>query len=244
MVLWELLTGHRADDAQELPLPDVRTLNPDVPDELARIVARATALAPQERPRGADELGAALTTFLPAGTDPQQETAALLRSCFDVDTLQPLLAAEIAGAKRLVTGEPVDSEAPPRATTPLRRSVRSPAAVASLNSMPIPRRDRGTAADARRGAGRRRRRVSPSCTTTTTSQRRPTVAVAAPPAAPATPPAPPPAAMPPPLSPHAVARPGAAGRRRGDAALLAPRSRGALARRPRRRPRAVAPAGQ
>ncbi len=143
VVLWELLTGHRADDAQELPLPDVRTLNPDVPDELARIIARATALAPQDRPRGADELGAALTTFLPAGTDPQQETAALLRSCFDVDTLQPLLAAEIAGAKRLVTGEPIESEAPPRATTPIRRSVRSPAAAASMNSMRIPRHDRG-----------------------------------------------------------------------------------------------------
>ena len=143
VVLWELLTGHRADDAQELPLPDVRPLNPDVPDALARIVARATALAPKDRPAGADELGAALTTFLPASTDPQQETAALLRSCFDVDTLQPLLAAEIAAAKRTVTGEPIDDDARPGATTPLRLSVRSPAPAGSVNSVPIPRRDRG-----------------------------------------------------------------------------------------------------
>ncbi|HSS40742.1 MAG TPA: serine/threonine-protein kinase, partial [Polyangia bacterium] len=144
VVLWELLTGHRADDAQELPLPDVRTLNPDVPDELARIVARATALAPQDRPGGADELGAALTTFLPASTDPQQATAALLRSCFDVDTLQPLLAADLAAAKRLVTGEPSETETPPRATPPMRLSAPRPAPLAaSATSVPIPRRDRG-----------------------------------------------------------------------------------------------------
>ncbi|HVT09379.1 MAG TPA: serine/threonine-protein kinase, partial [Polyangia bacterium] len=143
VVLWELLTGRRADDAEELPLADVRTLNPDVPDELARVVARATALAPQDRPSGADELGAALTTFLPAGTDPQQETAALLRRCFDVDTLQPLLAAEILAAKRRVTGEPVESDAPPRATTPLRMSGRGVVPAPRDDTLSIPRRDRG-----------------------------------------------------------------------------------------------------
>ncbi len=144
VVLWELLTGHRADDAQELPLPDARTLNPEVPDELARIVARATALAPQDRPRGADELGAALTTFLPACSDPQQETAALLRSCFDVDTLQPLLTAEIAAARRLVMVEPPPTEARPRRTMPLNASPPRPAQIApSMTSLSIPRRDRG-----------------------------------------------------------------------------------------------------
>jgi eukaryotic-like serine/threonine-protein kinase len=145
VVLWELLTGHRADNAPELPLPDVRTLNPEIADELARIVARATAVSPQDRPSGAEELGAALTTFLPPGTDPQQETAALLRSCFDVDTLQPLLAAEIAGTKRLATGEASPTDPPPRLTTPLRLSVprAAPAVTPGANSVSIPARDRG-----------------------------------------------------------------------------------------------------
>ncbi|MES1166072.1 MAG: protein kinase, partial [Verrucomicrobiota bacterium] len=145
VVLWELLTGRRADDAQEMPLPDLRTVAADVPDELARIVARATALAPHDRPRAAEELGAALTTFLPAGTDPQQETAALLRSCFDVDTLRPLLAAQIEAAKRLATGEPSPTDAPPATTTPIRSPVLRPprAAAPGVNSVPTPRRDRG-----------------------------------------------------------------------------------------------------
>ena len=67
VVLWELLTGQRADDAAGPPLPDVRAANPELPEELARVVARATALAPEGRYRSGDELGAALSTFLPAG---------------------------------------------------------------------------------------------------------------------------------------------------------------------------------
>src|SRR6185312_8794109 len=133
VVLWELLTGHRADDAPELPLPDVRALNPDIPEELARLVARATAIAPGDRPRAADEIGAALTTFLPAGADPQHETAQLLRVCFDVETLQPLLAADILAARRMVTGEPPADDLPRKAARPARaapaRPVASPAPV-------------------------------------------------------------------------------------------------------------------
>lgn len=143
VVLWELLTGHRADDTPELPLPDVRTLNPDIPDELARLVARATAVAPEARPRAADEVGAALTTFLPAGADPQHETALLLRACFDVDTLQPLLAADILAARRMVTGEPPREELPRRATKPSRAApARLPASPAPVPIPERPARDR------------------------------------------------------------------------------------------------------
>ena len=74
------------------------------PRLISGVVARATATAPEQRYRSGEELGAALTTFLPAGADPQQETVALLRSCFDVDKLQPLLAQDILRAQRLVTG--------------------------------------------------------------------------------------------------------------------------------------------
>jgi serine/threonine protein kinase len=128
VVLWELLTGQRADDAAGPPLPDVRASNPEVPEELARVVARATATKPEARYRSGDELGAALTTFLPAGPDPQQETIALLRSCFDVDMLQPLLAKDIANARRLVVGDPdADDEPRLQPTTPLRGSPVRPA---------------------------------------------------------------------------------------------------------------------
>jgi serine/threonine-protein kinase len=123
VVLWELLTGQRADDAAGPPLPDVRASNADVPEELARVVARATAPAPEARYRSGDELGAALTTFLPAGADPQQEAVALLRSCFDVDMLQPLLAKDVESARRLVTGDPdADDDSHLQPTTPLRGS--------------------------------------------------------------------------------------------------------------------------
>ena len=138
VVLWELLTGRRADDTPELPLPDVRALNPDVPEELARLVARATAVAPEARPRAADEVGAALTTFMPAGADAQHETALLLRACFDVDTLQPLLAADMLAARRMVTGEPPPDDLPRKAPKPARPApARRPVAPVSA---PLPER--------------------------------------------------------------------------------------------------------
>ncbi len=141
VVLWELLTGHRADDATELPLPNVRTVNPEIPAELARVVRSATAVAPQGRPRSADELGAALTTFLPPGAHPEQETIALLRSCFDVDALQPLLAADMAAAKRLAIGEPASEDVLPRATTPIRLKARpAPPSPATGSAVPPSRR--------------------------------------------------------------------------------------------------------
>ena len=247
VVLWELLTGHRADDAQEIPLPDVRTLNPDVPDELARIVARATALAPQDRPGGADELGAALTTFLPASTDPQQATAALLRSCFDVDTLQPLLAADLAAAKRLVTGEPSETETPPRATTPMRLSAPPPGPPGGerdQHAHPAPGsgtafdpcgrpgrrrlRDRALAPSRReplsidgcRGGGRAPARAAGCCGCVAARGTRPARRTCF------------------------RARATAAGYGRGDAASLPPRARGPVARRPRRRRRAAAATGE
>ncbi|HXJ19804.1 MAG TPA: serine/threonine-protein kinase [Polyangia bacterium] len=145
VVLWELLTGQRADDAAS-PLADVRASNPDVPEELARVVARATAPLPEARYRSGDELGAALSTFLPAGADPQQETIALLRSCFEVDLLQPLLAKDIESARRLITGDP-DADDRPRSgqpTTPLRGSLARPTparpALDSTDPLPALRR--------------------------------------------------------------------------------------------------------
>lgn len=74
VVLWELLTGVRLfardSDAATLyaiiddPVPSVRTHRPEVPEELARIVDRALARAPEERWATAEEMQLALEAVL------------------------------------------------------------------------------------------------------------------------------------------------------------------------------------
>ncbi|HLK92049.1 MAG TPA: protein kinase [Polyangia bacterium] len=102
VVLWEVLTGHRAEETPEPALPDVRELNPDVGPLLAQIGERAMAPAPEDRFQSADELGAALAAFASEAGDARRELAHLLASCFDVPGLRQAVADETAEAKRVL----------------------------------------------------------------------------------------------------------------------------------------------
>jgi eukaryotic-like serine/threonine-protein kinase len=99
VVLWEMLTGRRAEETPDPTLADPRQLNPDVAPLLAQIVERVTAAAPEDRFPSADELGAALAGFVPAGSEPRRELADLLGLCFDVGLQRTRLADDVAEAK-------------------------------------------------------------------------------------------------------------------------------------------------
>ncbi|HEX3903142.1 MAG TPA: serine/threonine-protein kinase [Polyangia bacterium] len=102
VVLWEVLTGRRAEETPEPVLPEPRELNPDVPPLLSQIVERAMAAAPEDRFQSADELGAALGSFVPAGADPRQELADLLGLCFNVELQRKLVADDVTEAKQFL----------------------------------------------------------------------------------------------------------------------------------------------
>jgi serine/threonine protein kinase len=102
VVLWEVLTGRRAEETPELSLPDASTLNPEVTLLLGQVVARAMAPAPEDRYQSADEVAAALAAFIPPGADPRRELAELLGLCFNVTLQKQLLADDIAEARRFL----------------------------------------------------------------------------------------------------------------------------------------------
>ena len=102
VVLWEVLTGRRAEETPEPVLPDPRELNPDIPALLGQIVERAMAAAPEDRFQSADELGAALAAFVPAGADPRREVADLLGLCFNVELQRKVVADDLAEAKQFL----------------------------------------------------------------------------------------------------------------------------------------------
>ena len=83
VVLWEVLTGRRAEEAPDPSLPDASALNPDVTLLLGQVVARAMAPAPEDRYQSADEVVAALAAFIPPGgrpaTRPGRSAGALLQ---------------------------------------------------------------------------------------------------------------------------------------------------------------------
>src|SRR3954471_225939 len=117
VVLWEVLTGRRAEEAHEPSLPDASALNPDVPLLLGQVVARAMAPAPEDRYQSADEVGAALAAFVPPEADPRRDLADLLALCFNVTLQRQLLAEDIAEAKQFL-GD--------RSVVPVPVSVRDP----------------------------------------------------------------------------------------------------------------------
>ena len=102
VVLWEVLTGRRAEEAPDPSLPDASTLNPDVTLLLGQVVARAMAPAPEDRYQSADEVAAALAAFVPPEADPRRDLADLLGLCFNVTLQKQLLADDIAEAKRFL----------------------------------------------------------------------------------------------------------------------------------------------
>src|SRR3954471_8360832 len=107
VVLWEVLTGRRAEEAPEPSLPDASALNPDVPLLLGQVVARAMAPAPEDRYQSADEVVAALAAFVPPEAAPRRDLADLLGLCFNVALQKQLLADDIAEAKRFLSEQSV-----------------------------------------------------------------------------------------------------------------------------------------
>ena len=104
VVLWEVLTGRRAEEAPDPSLPDATGLNPDVTLLLGQVVARAMAPAPEDRYQSADEVAAALAAFIPPEADPRRDLADLLGLCFNVALQKQLLADDIAEAKQFLRG--------------------------------------------------------------------------------------------------------------------------------------------
>ncbi len=102
VVLWEVLTGRRAEEAPDPSLPDASALNPDVTLLLGQVVARAMAPAPEDRYQSADEVAAALAAFIPPEADPRRDLAALLGLCFNVTLQKQLLGDDIAEAKQFL----------------------------------------------------------------------------------------------------------------------------------------------
>ena len=102
VVLWEVLTGGRAEEAPEPSLPDASALNPDVTLLLGQVVARAMAPAPEDRYQSADEVAAALAAFIPPDADPRRDLADLLGLCFNVTLQKQLLADDLAEAKQFL----------------------------------------------------------------------------------------------------------------------------------------------
>ncbi len=104
VVLWEVLTGRRAEEAPDPSLPDPTALNPDVTLLLGQVVARAMAPAPQDRYQSADEVVAALAAFIPPEADPRRDLADLLGLCFNVTLQKQLLADDLTEAKQFLQG--------------------------------------------------------------------------------------------------------------------------------------------
>jgi len=118
VVLWEVLTGRRAEEAPDPSLPDPSALNPEVTLLLGQVVARAISPAPEDRYQSADEVLAALAAFIPPGAEPQRDLADLLALCFNVTLQKQLLADDIAEAKQFLHD---------RNLAPLSASVTDPA---------------------------------------------------------------------------------------------------------------------
>jgi serine/threonine protein kinase len=102
VVLWEVLTGRRAEEAPDPSLPDASTLNPEVTLLLGQVVARAMASAPEDRYQSADEVAAALAAFIPPEADPRRDLVDLLGLCFNVKLQKQLLTDDLAEAKRFL----------------------------------------------------------------------------------------------------------------------------------------------
>jgi serine/threonine-protein kinase len=118
VVLWEVLTGRRAEEAPEPSLPDASALNPEVTLLLGQVVARAMAPAPEDRYQSADEVAAALAAFVPPEADPRRDLADLLGLCFNVALQKRLLDDDLREAKHFLADRDV-VPAPASMTDPL-----------------------------------------------------------------------------------------------------------------------------
>jgi eukaryotic-like serine/threonine-protein kinase len=104
VVLWQLLTGRRLEDASLSgePLPVPSALNPAVPAPLDAVTLRALADAPDQRYQTAGELQDALRPFLPLGFTPKTALAELVARHFDADREHRMLADDVERATRFL----------------------------------------------------------------------------------------------------------------------------------------------
>lgn len=108
VVLWEILTGKRLfrrperlltlQAVMEAPIPDPRSLRPDVPPELSRCVLRALARSPSERYSNAMEMLLDLEN-ISSGRNLQSSQVALARFA------RELLPEKVASLQRLLSAE-------------------------------------------------------------------------------------------------------------------------------------------
>ena len=121
VLLWELLTGHRAEDLSDHSIPHPAAFDPGLPASLNAVVARALEPAPEQRYQTADELRAALDDLALEGEDPREALRAVLTRCFDVELVRDLLAEEIAEARERLP--PPEEAVTVPAGTPVSRPI-------------------------------------------------------------------------------------------------------------------------
>lgn len=122
--LWEVCTGKRLfkrdtdhetlQAVRDAVIPEVRTLRPDVPEALARIVHRALAIDPDERYGTAAELQRDLDAFVASlasfrDAKPEAELASYLEERFPGERERQLAWVKVASAPR----RPMATIAPP-----------------------------------------------------------------------------------------------------------------------------------
>ena len=128
--LHELLAGRAAFDASqtlpelvtailERPAPALRTLRPEVPEELAAIVTRCLARDRETRFQSAGELAMALLPFAPPRARVPAERAAAMKPAFS-------MAAPVDDHDREMLAPPRDLIMQPNAPSPSGRTVNGP----------------------------------------------------------------------------------------------------------------------
>jgi eukaryotic-like serine/threonine-protein kinase len=104
VVLWQLLSGRRFDEADELQ--DQSPWPADLPAGLSDVVAQALRPNPDDRYQDANALRDDLRRFLPADFDAKAALAELIARYFDVARERQMLGDDVARARRLLTPVP------------------------------------------------------------------------------------------------------------------------------------------
>ena len=131
VVMWEVLCGQRLFDARNdlevfkkiraCAVPPVRTLRPDVPEALAKVVARATALHPKDRYASAADMVADLTWVAQEGGALGDAHELIARAVQEARTL-------LAEARQRAQAARPAARAPSASTAPGGSPAQSPAA--------------------------------------------------------------------------------------------------------------------
>lgn len=117
VVMWEVLCGQRLFDGRNdleifkkiraCAVPSVRLARPDVPEELAAVVARATALAPKHRYEHASEMIAELSRIEGGAVDSPELIG---RAVAEARTLIAAARQRALGARSIVSASPPEPQ--------------------------------------------------------------------------------------------------------------------------------------